>query len=143
VVTLFARPPDEITRAPVRVMLATCADELPAIQALWPWFEKRVGLRGRKMYGAADLVVGTYTTCTPIRPDDNPVSLGLEVGELRGGRFRRGRLVGEPPAVYSQIGPAFAELESAGGVDRSRPLVEFYKRRDVIELWLPTARPRP
>jgi hypothetical protein len=137
VVTLFIGPPDFLEREPVPVLLARCADELPAIQELWPRFERAVGLRGRKMYGAADVAAGRYFSCTPIRPDDDASALGLEVGELAGGRFRRGRLVGEPPAVYGQIGPGVAELEAIGGVDRSRPVVEFYKRRDQIELWVP------
>jgi hypothetical protein len=118
-------------------MLATCADELREIQRLWPWFEDLVGLRGRKMYAAADVAAGTYTTCTPVRSDDDPQALGLEVGELAGGRFRRGRLLGVPPDVYASIGPGFEELEGAGSVDRSRPLVEFYRRHDEIELWVP------
>lgn len=135
----FARPPDPIVRQPVRVMSATCADDLAAIQQLWPRFEALVGLRGRKMYAAADVAAGTYTTCTPIRSDDDPDDLGLDVGDLPGGRFLRGRLVGEPPALYDLIGPGFEELEAAGPVDRGRPLVEFYKRRDQIELWVPVA----
>jgi hypothetical protein len=135
--SVFARLPDVITRDPVAVMSATCADELSAIQELWPWFETLVGLRGRKMYAAAEVVAGTYTTCTPLRPGDDAGALGLEVGELAGGRFRRGRLRGEAPGVYELIGPGIRELEAAGPVDRSRPVVEFYKRSDEIELWVP------
>ena len=118
-------------------MLLTCADELPAIQALWPRFETVVGLRGRRMYGVADVVHDTYSTCTPIRPGDDPAALGLEVGELAAGHYRRGRLEGDPPELYARIGPGFDELEALGAVDRSRPLVEFYKRYDEVELWLP------
>jgi len=135
--TMFFRPPEVITRAPSPVMLAICPDELPAIQALWPSFEALVGLRGRKMYAIVDVLAGTYATCTPLRPDDDPDALGLQVGELPGGRFRRGRLVGEPPELYSRIAPGFDALESLGAVDRTRPLVEFYQRRDQVELWLP------
>ena len=118
-------------------MLATCADEVAENQKLWPRFEELVGLRGRKMYAAADLNASTYTTCTPVLPDDDPRALGLEVGELSGGLFRRGRLRGEPPELYDLIGAGFRELRAAGSVDGTRPLIEFYKRRDEIELWLP------
>lgn len=62
-------------------------------------------------------------------------------GELPGGRFRRGRLGGEPPDVYGRIGAAVEELVSAGPVDPSRPVVEFYKRRDEIELRVPVTEP--
>jgi hypothetical protein len=136
-VSLFASRPDLISRPAVVVMQATCQDELAEIQALWPWFEERVGLQGRKMYAAADPLAGTYTTCTPVRAGDDPAALGLAVGDLGGGLFRRGRLRGVPPELYASIGPGFEELEAAGRVDRARPLVEFYKRHDEVELWLP------
>ena len=139
--SVFARPPDLVTRDPMAVMLATCADELPEIQRLWPWFEELVGLRGRKMYGAAYVAAGTYLTGTPIRHDDDPDALGLQVGELPGGTFRRGRLRGEPPDLYAAIGPGVRELEAAGLADRTRPVIEFYRRRDEIELWVPITQP--
>lgn len=135
--TLFMNSPDLIARAPVAVMQATCADDLAEIQRLWPWFEERVGLQGRKMYAAADVLAQTYSTCTPLREGDNPAHLGLEVGELPGGMFRRGRLRGTPPEIYASIGPGLEELESGGAVDQSRPLIEFYRRHDEIELWVP------
>ena len=89
------------------------------------------------MYALVDLVAGNYSTCTPIRNGDDPEKFGLQRGVLPGGTFRRGRLRGEPPELYRSIGPGFDELEAAGDVDRTRPLVEFYKRHDQIELWLP------
>jgi hypothetical protein len=135
--TVLARLPDVIDREPATVMAASCADDLAEIQRLWAWFEDLVGLRGRKMYAMADVAAGTYATCTPVRSDDDPAAFGLDVGELPGGRFRRGRLRGDPPQVYARIRPGVEELEGAGSVDRTRPLVEFYKRRDEIELWLP------
>jgi hypothetical protein len=136
-VSVFVGRADVIERRPVAVMGATCPDELSEIQSLWPEFEHLVGLRGRKMYAVVDARSGTYTTCTPIRPADDPRVLGLEIGELPGGRFRRGRLRGEPPGVYALIAPGVEELESAGPLDHPRPLVEFYKRSDEIELWVP------
>ncbi|MDX6299382.1 MAG: hypothetical protein QOF53_596 [Nocardioidaceae bacterium] len=120
-------------------MLASCPDEVSEIQRLWPWFENLAGLRGRKMYATADVIGGVYATCTPIRAGDDPAALGLRVDELPGGRFRRGRLRGEPPGVYALIGPGFEELESKIPADRTRPLVEYYKRHDEIELWVPVA----
>ena len=135
--TLFTSAPGLIDREPTAVMKATCADDLSEIQALWPWFEQRVGLRGRKMYATADVRTNTYTTCTPLRRGDDPAGLGLEVGELPGGTFRRGRLRGPAPEIYASIGPGFEELESTHVVDGSRPLVEYYRRVDDIELWLP------
>ncbi len=135
--SVLASPADVIERNPVAVMLRTCNDELLEIQRLWPEFEALVGLRGRKMYATVDVAAGTYTTCTPLRPEDDPGSLPLSVGELPGGRFRRGRLRGEPPSVYGLISVAVDELMAAGPIDSGRPVVEFYKRHDEIELWVP------
>ena len=135
--TVFARPPDTIDREPVRVMGSTCADDVAEIQRLWSWFEELVGLRGRKMYGAVDVVTHTYTTCTPIRRDDDPLRLGLNVGQLPGGSFLRGHLHGDAPRLYSLIAPGFEELQAVRSTDLGRPMVEYYKRQDQVELWLP------
>jgi hypothetical protein len=130
-------PPTRIHRPDVTVMEQATADELPEIQKLWPSFERLVGLRGRKMYGRADVEANTYTACTPIRDDDRPEELGLRTGVLSGGWYLRGNLTGEPPGIFEKIGPGMAELEGAEPVDHTRPLVEFYRRNDVIELWVP------
>ena len=122
-------------------MARTTVDDLLHIQAAWPEFETLVGLRGRTMFAQVDPRQGTDTVCTPVRGDDDPDQLGLEVGTLPGGRFARGRLKGEPPAVYGRIGPAMAELEASVQVDDTRPLVEFYRRHDEIDLWVPVAGP--
>jgi hypothetical protein len=138
--TLFDVPPDLISKADVPVMLARGQDDQASITRLWAWFEDLVGLRGRKMYATAD-AAGTYTTCTPVKDGDDPAALGLETGVLAGGWYLRGRLSGEPPGLYARILPAMAELEAAGHpADRSRPAVEFYRRYDQLELWLPVTR---
>ena len=120
--TVFARPPEALTCAACPVMLATCSDELPSIQELWSWFETLVGLRGRKMYGTVDVLAGTYATCTPVRPDDDPEALGPHVGELPGGPFRRGLLVGEPPARGVLQAPRSGRAVAAGATT-ARPHV--------------------
>jgi len=135
--SVLQAPPTRIHRPDVAVMEQTTADELPEIQKLWPSFERLVGLRGRKMYGRADVKANTYTACTPVRDGDRPEEFGLRTGVLRGGWYLRGNLTGEPPAIFEKIGPGMAELEGAEPVDHARPLVEFYRRHDVIELWVP------
>jgi len=79
----------------------------------------------------------SYTVCTPVRPEDDPDGLGLQRGTLAGGWYLRGRLVGEPPQVYEGIAGGMQELLATMERDNSRPLVEFYRRHDQIELWLP------
>lgn len=98
-----------------------------------------MGLRGRKMYARADELQNTYTVCTPMKPSDHPESLGLSTGVLRGGTYLRGRLIGEPPSIYDRISLGMQELRSLVDSDESRPLVEFYRRHDQIELWVPIA----
>jgi hypothetical protein len=49
------------------------------------------------------------------------------------------RLQGEPPEVYERIGPTFAALARAARPDPTRPSIEFYRRRDEIDLLLPVA----
>ena len=129
--------PDRIRREDVPVMERTGRDELPEMQELWADFEGLVGLRGRKMYARADEREGTYTVCTPVKPEDEPARYGLAVGTLPGGWYLRGKLVGEPPGLYGRIAPGFDELLAAARVDEERPFVEFYRRYDQVELWLP------
>jgi hypothetical protein len=51
--------------------------------------------------------------------------------------YLRVRLRGEPPEIYEQIGPRMAELEASTDRDENRPLIEFYRRRDEIDLLVP------
>lgn len=118
-------------------MLERTRDDLEAIQELWPRFERLVGLRGRKMFALVDGEAGEYAACTPVLDRDNPAALELEVGVLPGGTYLRARLVGEPPALYERIGPAMRALAELARADRGRPEVEYYRRRDQVELWLP------
>jgi hypothetical protein len=127
---------DLITRDDVEVLEHTVADELTAVSEAWDWFENLVGLRGRKMFARVNETTGTYTVCTPRKPAD---SFDLTVGVLPGGRYRRTVLEGQPPSLYGRIGPAMEELKASGPWDSSRPLVEFYRRHTVIELWVPVS----
>jgi hypothetical protein len=133
----IATQPDRIERQNVTVMERSTVDDLAHIQEIWPPFEYLVGLRGRKMYGRADLGLNTYTVCTPIRQGDNPEALRLQTGTLSGGAYLRGRLVGEPSVIYALIGPGMDELRTMVQFDTARPLVEFYRRHDQVELWVP------
>ncbi len=118
-------------------MLDRTTDDVPAIQDLWSRFERVVGLRGRRMFALVDAEAGEYVTCTPILDGDDPAALGLDVGVLAGGAYLRARVVGEPPELYDRIGPGMKALATLAAADRSRPEVEYYRRRDQVELWLP------
>jgi DNA gyrase inhibitor GyrI len=90
-------------------------------------------------YGAFNAVGDEYRICVQLREGDDAEALGLELGVLSGGRYARVRLTGEPPDIYRLIGPTFERLSQRPDRDRSRPGIEFYRRRDVIDLLLPVA----
>ena len=60
-----------------------------------------------------------------------------ERGTLPGGRYACVRLQGEPPAVYAEIGPTAARLAQRPDSDHTRPTLEYYRRRDVIDILVP------
>ena len=128
-----------VERDEVAVMFKRVADEQPAITAGWAEVEEAVGLRGRKFYGVFDGSAHEYRVCAELHDGDDPAALGLETGTLAGGRYARVRLEGDPPEVYRQIAPAFEELAQRPDRDDSRPGIEYYRRRDVIDLLLPVA----
>jgi hypothetical protein len=126
-----------IDREPTPIMFRRVPDELPAMQKAWAELEDLVGMRGRKFYGVFDDTAIQYHVCAEIRPDDPADHFGLEVGELSGGPYLRLRLKGEPPAIYTEIGPGFKLLHNTAERDVRRHDVEFYRRSNDIELWMP------
>ena len=132
------QPAAILERDETDVMFVRVADEQQAITRAWAELEDRVGsLRGLKFYGAFDAERHEYRACVQLRDDDGPDALGLETWTLHGGRYARVRLEGEPPAVYGLIAPTFETLAKRSDSDPERPGIEFYRRRDVIDLLLP------
>jgi hypothetical protein len=134
--------PEEVLvdRDEVAVMFTRVADEIGEIGRAWAALEEKVGsLRGRKFYGAFDAATSEYRACVQVREEDDAAALGLELGTLPGGSYVRVRLRGEPPGVYELIGPTFKRLAQRDDCDSSRPSLEFYRRRDEIDLLLPVA----
>jgi hypothetical protein len=123
-----------VERDAVAVMFKRVADEAAEIGRGISDVESVVGsLRGRKCYGAfAD---GEYRVCVQMREGDDPEAIGLEVGELPGGRYARVRLKGSE--ISDLIGPTFDRLAERPDRDPSRPGIEFYRRHDVVDLLLP------
>jgi len=135
--SLFAASPKRVHREDVTVLQQETTDAPEDMQRTWESFETLVGLRGRKMYGLMDKDAGRYRVCTPVRDGDHADELTLDVGVLPGGWYLQARLVAEPPELYAKIGPGFDELRAIHPKDPARPEVEFYRRRDEIDLWLP------
>ena len=135
---MFGSRPAQTLKVGVMVMLERTRDELPAIQQLWPRFEGLVGLCGRRIYAMVDTQAGTYAACTPVKDGDDPGHLGLATATLPGGWYLRARIPGDPLGLYERIGPVMQALTAlAAPADPGRPLIEYYKRHDEIELWVP------
>jgi hypothetical protein len=127
-----------VEREEISVMFVRAADDQPSITRAWVELEERFGsLRGRKFYGVFDPVAREYRACVERQAGDDPEALGLELGALAGGRYAHERLRGEPPAVYALIAPIFERLARRADCDPQRPSVEFYRSRDVIDLFQP------
>jgi predicted RNA-binding protein with PIN domain len=94
-------------------------------------------LRGRKCYGAFYPAASEYRACVAIGDLAEDARLGLESAVLPGGTYLRARLRGEPPELYRRIGPTFDELSAAATPDLNRPGLEYYRRRDEVDLFLP------
>ena len=88
---------------------------------------------GRKFYGAFDPVTATYSVCAVLHPGE----FGAERGTLPGGRYACVRLHGEPPGVYEEIGPTAERLAQRPDADHARPTLEYYRRRDLIDVLVP------
>ena len=128
---------ERVERAETEVMFLRTEDEPDEIRRGWERLEAAVGVRGRKFFGTFDPATREYRACVQVREGDDPGALGLESGTLPGGRYLRARLRGEPPEVYERIAPTFEALVKAARPDATRPSIEFYRRRDEIDLLLP------
>jgi hypothetical protein len=118
-----------VERQPTEVLYVACADELPEIRAAWERLEAVVPLKGRRFFGAAH-ADGTYWACVQ-RLEGEAAGL-LTEGELPGGAYTRERLRGEPPELYDRIAGA-----AEGPRDPARPIIEYYRRRNEIDVLLP------
>lgn len=131
-------PESLVDREDVAVMLRHVPDEVPAIRRAWSEVEHALGsLRGRKFYGAFDPRTNQYAVCVVLQEGDDPRDLGLQPGMLPGGKYVRVRLRGEPPAVYDLIPKTMQSLANRPDRDPVRPQLEFYRRRDEIDLLVP------
>jgi predicted RNA-binding protein with PIN domain len=105
---------------------------------MWQKLESVVNdLKKRKAYGAFYPRASEYRACVEIVDLAEDGQLGLDSAVLPGGTFLRARLRGEPPELYSRIGPTFDALSGAGEPDLDRPSLEHYRRHDEVDLFLP------
>jgi hypothetical protein len=130
---------DRVERKGLDVMFIETADDPSEFGPAFQRLEQVVGTRGRKFFGAFYPRENHYRACVRIEAGDDATALGLTVGTLPGGLYLRERIRGEPPALYERIAPTFDKLLKHATADESRPSIEFYRRRDEIDLLLPVA----
>lgn len=127
-----------IDRADVEVMYLEVPDVIAEIQSGWPRFEAIIGnLRGRHFLATVHPELGTYRTSVERREGDDAAELGLLTWTVPGGTYLRKRLRGKPPTLYDGIGPAADLLERSAEWDRARPMIEVYKRHDLVDVLMP------
>lgn len=125
-----------VEREPIDVQYVSAADEIEDIRRAWDELESIIELHGRRFYGAFYPATKEYRACVQLR-DGDALAPGLAADTLPGGRYLRAQLTGEPPAVYERIAPTFEAMVQEAEPDRDRPSLEFYRRRDEIDLLLP------
>jgi hypothetical protein len=134
--TIRVGAPGLVERTDVQVMYLEVDDVPAAIARGWDDLERRLGtLRGRRFLGTFG--DGSYRASVEVTEGDDPISLGLSAGRVRGGRYLRLRLRGEPDEIYARIPAAFATLEDAADRDPDRDPIESYRRLDEVDLLIP------
>jgi hypothetical protein len=108
-------------------------DEIAGIREAWRRLEDVVALRGRRFFGVV-WPDGVYWAAVEDKPG---IDDALDAGVMPGGSYVRARLRGEPPAVYDRIPVAMRALAAGATPDPERPEIEFYRRRDEIDLLVP------
>ena len=103
--------------------------------------EAIVGLKGRRFYGVYDEDAGRYWACAQRRVGDDPASLGLSAGTIKGGLYASARLRGDYDDLVALIGPTFGAMAAQHSCDSSRPSIESYRRHNVFVLYLPVVEP--
>lgn len=96
--------------------------------------EKNLSLKGRKFYGLVSENGQKYLAATVFRPGDEV--LGFPQGEIKGGTYRRLKIVGWQNKL-STIAGEFNQLAQKYSEDQNRSRVEFYRSQKELFLLLP------
>jgi hypothetical protein len=127
--------PALVTRPDTALMFIETADDPSALSAAWRQLEAALGsTRGRHFLGT--FYPGkTYRASVQLRDGDHPAA--FPTGVVPGGAYLRLRLRGEPPGLYDRLPQAMQQLEAAGDRDTTRPCIEWYRRRDEVDVLMP------
>lgn len=94
-------------------------------------------LKGRKFYGIYDGQL--YRAAVGISQDETAEGMGLEPLTIVGGFYVTCRLKNWEQYV-DRLGDIVQWMMESAPWDRFRPTVEFYRRRDTLDLWIPVLR---
>lgn len=94
-------------------------------------------LRGRRFYGVFDPRTVEYRACVEVQEGDDPEAAGCSRAVIPGGKYLRARLRGDLNETTPRIRETLDAMAAAAIPDPSRRAVEFYRRRDEIELLFP------
>jgi superfamily II DNA/RNA helicase len=89
-------------------------------------------LKRKRFYGA--VIDGEYRACVAV--DDDTRGLDLPHWVIPSGRYAM-RKIADWEAHRGEIGPTAGALLSRPDVDRSRPLIEFYRSQAELRLFAP------
>src|SRR3954447_25927145 len=123
-----------VTREETPVFYVSAPDAVPEIRRAWERLEAVVPLHGRRFLGVV-WPSGVYWAAVERLAGEE--GGGLDAGVIPGGAYQRARLRGAPPGLYDRIAPEFEALQAASPRDPSRPGLEYYRRRDEVQLLLP------
>jgi DNA gyrase inhibitor GyrI len=74
--------------------------------------------------------------CVVAQADDD---LEFTRSVIPGGTYARVRLRGEPAEMSAKIGPTFERVAESVEVDPDRPWLEYYRRHDEVQLFVPVS----
>ena len=89
-------------------------------------------LKRKRFYGA--VIDGEYRACVAI--DDDSQGLDLPRWVIPGGRYAM-RKIPDWETVRDSIGLTVSELQSRPDLDRSRPVIEFYRSQAELRILAP------
>lgn len=127
-----------VTLTPISVM-GKAAVGVKNSEKIFNEVESRLGsMNGRKFYGLlyGEPDSGEYFACAEVNAQDDPVSLGLEVRQIPGGKYVR-RKIRNWSEDLSVIGKGFGFLFDKYPFDHTRPTIEYYRSERDVYILLP------
>lgn len=105
------------------------ADAFTKLEGILHW-----QLKGRKFYGT--MHDGEYRACVAVAEGDDPKKLGLRTAVIPGGEYFKEKIADWEQHV-SEIAPTCNEIIKKFDFDDTRPIIEFYRSKAELFLFIP------